>query len=173
MNLNKETMLKSLECLAGKLKHPTSLIVGGGGAMILAHGFPLATTDIDGIPAKGTSVEEIDVLVKEVALELKIPNDWLNPYYSTFTHVLPSDYSSRLQQVAQFGNLIVLALSKDDLLIMKCFAGRLKDRSHARSLIQAGANVRFVEKHIESLQKRGIPKAGDALDFLDEVNSMI
>lgn len=172
MNLTEQLMLSALRQLDGKIKHPVTLIVGGGGAMILAHQFTLVTGDIDAIPSNGMTPAEIDPLVKEVALELKLPKDWLNPYYSTFTHVLPPDYGTRLLTVSTFNNLKVLALSKDDLLIMKCFAGRMKDRPHAKALIQGGAKILFVEKHLEALQKRGIPKAEKALDFLDEVLSM-
>ncbi len=172
MNLTYDRMLEALGNLDKKLNHPVTLIVGGGGAMILAYQFPLVTTDIDAVPAQGTTPSELDPLIKAVALELKIPPDWLNPYYSTFTHVLPSNYGDRLQPISNFENLKVCALSKDDLLIMKCFAGRTKDRPHARALIQGGANTRFVEAHLESLKNRGIPKSEKALDFLDEVLSM-
>lgn len=172
MNLTQDMMLSALKRLDEKLTHSVTLIVGGGAAMILAHHFPLVTSDIDAIPAKGTTVGEIDPLIKEVATEMKIPKDWLNPYYSTFTHVLPSDYSTRLATVCTLKNLSVQALSKDDLLIMKCFAGRGKDRPHAKALIEGGAGIKFVEKHLEALQERGIPKSEKALDFLDEVLSM-
>ncbi|MEO5970190.1 MAG: DUF6036 family nucleotidyltransferase, partial [Bdellovibrionia bacterium] len=135
MNLTAEMMETALTCLDKKLNHPVRLIVGGGAAMILAHHFPLATTDIDGIPGAGSTAEELDPFIKQVAIELNIAKDWLNPYYVTFTHVLPPDYSSRLVSVFAFSHLNVLALSKDDLLIMKCFAGRFKDQPHARALL--------------------------------------
>lgn len=168
MNLTANLMKQALGRLDRHLTQPVRLIVGGGGAMILAHDLPLATTDIDGVPT-GISTDELDVLVKQVAAELEIPVDWLNPYYSTFTHVLPSDYGSRLQEVMAGQQLTALALSKDDLLIMKCFAGRQKDVSHAKALIKRGARVDFAETHIESLRKRSIPGAQKALDFLDDV----
>lgn len=173
MNLTAQLMKQALERLSEKLSRPVQLIVGGGGAMILAHHFPLVTTDIDGIPAAGMSVEELDSLVKQVAIELQIPSDWLNPYYVTFTHVLPQDYGSRLKTVFEFPHLKVQALSKEDLLIMKCFAGRMKDRPHAKALLQGGADTKFVEKHIEYLMKRNIPGASQALDFLDEVSDLL
>lgn len=169
MNLTADLMRKALETLARKLPRNTKLIVGGGGAMILAHHFPLQTMDIDGIPAVGMTVEELDPLIKQVAAELGLSPDWLNPYYSTFSHVLPSDYGMRLETVCTFPKLMVLALSKTDLLIMKCFAGRMKDRAHAKALIEHGADVSLVEKHIEYLASRNIPKTDEALDFLDEV----
>jgi hypothetical protein len=169
MNLTEELMRRALQALDAKLKRQVRLIIGGGGAMILAHHFPLATTDIDGIPGVGTTAEELDPLIKEVAEELHIPKDWLNPYYVTFTHVLPPDYNTRLKLVFELSNLIVEALSKEDLLIMKCFAGRIKDHPHVKALIQSGANISLVETHIESLNAKGIPGAAKALDFLDEV----
>jgi hypothetical protein len=49
-NLTKDLMLKALLALDRKLNKKVTLIVGGGGAMILAHEFPLATSDIDAIP---------------------------------------------------------------------------------------------------------------------------
>ena len=165
-------MLKALQALDGKLSRPVKLIVGGGGAIILTHLFPLATADIDAVPGAGTTPEELDPLVKAVAQELSLAPDWLNPYYATFTHVLPSDYSNRLVEVVHHKNLQVLALSKDDLLIMKCFARRMKDRVHARALVQAGANINRVESHIEALIGRQIPGAPEALDFLDEILEM-
>jgi hypothetical protein len=165
-------MLAALKALDSKLSRSVRLIVGGGGAIILTHLFPLATTDIDAVPGAGTTPEELDPLIKEVAKELGLPTDWLNPYYSTFTHVLPSDYGNRLIQVAQYSRLCVLALSKDDLLIMKCFAARMKDRAHSIALIRAGADTRRVELHIESLIRKKIPNAEKAMDFLDEVSEI-
>jgi len=173
MNLTKEIMMQALRLLSQKLSHPVRLIVGGGGAMLLAHHFPLATADIDAIPAKGTSIEELDPLLKAVAKELNLAPDWLNPYFVTFTHVLPSDYEDRLVNILNVKNLSVDALSKEDLLIMKCFAGRLKDQTHALALIRDGASVDFVDTHIERLKTNGIPGSQEALLFLDEVMDKI
>ena len=141
--------------------------------MILAYHFPLVTTDIDGIPGAGMTAEELDPFIKQVAQELQLAPDWLNPYYVTFTHVLPTDYGTRLVTVLEFLNLKVEALSKEDLLIMKCFAARLKDQPHARALLRAGADAKFVEKHLEQLKKKGIPGAEKALDFLDEAQDQV
>jgi hypothetical protein len=38
-----------------------------------------------------------------VAHELDIPADWLNPYFATFTHVLPMDFEARLTTVFEGG----------------------------------------------------------------------
>lgn len=168
MNLTEKMMRAALERLNEKLHLPIQLIIGGGGAMVLAHHFPLVTSDIDGIP-KGVDVIELDPLIKEVGKELEISPDWLNPYFSTFTHVLPHDYGNRLEKVLSLKNLEVLALSKEDLLIMKCFAGRQKDVPHAKALIKKGINLQLVENQLEYLKKRNIPGTEKALDFLDDV----
>jgi hypothetical protein len=172
MNLTEAQMRQALSHLAKELRVPIQLIIGGGGAMMLAYHFALATSDIDGIP-KGIELHELDKLVKKVAEDLKIPKDWLNPYFSTFTHVLPGDYGQRLVSVFAEANLEVLAISRDDLLIMKCFAGRQKDVSHSKALIKAGARVAFAEKHIETLRAKGIPGSDKALDFLDDVQEQM
>lgn len=144
---------------------PITLIMGGGGAMILAHRFPLATTNVDAV-ARGIEFSALDPLVKSVAKELGIPSDWLNPYYGTFSHVLPSDYDVHLVTVFDHPALRVDALGKDEMLIMKCFAHRRKDVGHARALVRANANIARVEGRIEELLQKKIPHAEAALDFL-------
>jgi hypothetical protein len=156
------------EFLTDAKKAPVTLIVGGGGAMVLAYGFPLATSDIDAVP-KGMEIHELDTWVKKVASDLSIAPDWLNPYFSTFGHTLPSDYGSRLVEIYRGKTLSAQALGKEDLLIMKCFAHRQKDVGHAKALIKKGADLKQVESQLESLRERGIPGSEDALDFLDDV----
>lgn len=166
--LTAEIMLRSLRRLDELLVTSVSLIMGGGGAMILAHGFPLGTTDIDAVP-RGMELAELDVLVKQISSELGIAPDWLNPYFSTFAHTLPSDYGDRLIEVYAGRHLRVLALGLEEMLIMKCFAHRQKDVGHTKALIKKGADIHKVEAHIESLEKKGIPGARQAFDFLDDV----
>lgn len=136
--------------------------------MILAHQFPLATSDIDAVP-RGIDFSEIDALVKKVALDLGLPADWMNPYFSTFSYTLPEDYSKRLIPAFEGNFLTVLALGKEEMLIMKCFAHRPKDIGHGRQLVRLGADLKMVEKQIEWLQEKGIKEADRALDFFDEL----
>lgn len=166
--LSAQIMLQALHRLDQLLETEVTLIVGGGGAMILAHGFPLSTTDIDAIP-RGMDLLKLDPLVKQVAQELGLPPDWLNPYFVTFAHTLPPDYGDRLIEVFRGTRLSAQALGKNEMLIMKCFAHRLKDVGHARALITGGADVKVVEKQIEALAKKNIPGTSAALDFLDDV----
>jgi Nucleotidyltransferase of unknown function (DUF6036) len=169
MNLTADLMRRAFESLEKRLPHSFRLIIGGGGAMVLAHHFRLATSDIDGVPAAGGSIEELDPFIKAVAKDLSLPVDWLNPYFATFTHVLPSDYGTRLIRVCDLPRLQVDALSKEDLLIMKCFAARQKDVLHARTLIHQGARLDFVRNHLETLKSKKIPGAEKASNFLHEL----
>lgn len=165
-------MIKGLTELEKVLDEPITLIVGGGGAMVLAYDFPLATNDIDGF-SKGIEPLELDRRVKMVAEKIGLPKDWLNSYFSTFAHTLPKDYESRLVEVLQKPKLTVKALGKEDLLIMKCFAGRQKDVPHAKVLIKKGADLSHVEAHLNELKQKRIPKSDQALDFLYDVQEML
>jgi hypothetical protein len=147
---------------------PIALIMGGGGAMILAHQFPKGTTDVDAVP-RGHSPEVLAPFVKEVAKELAIDPDWLNPYFSTFSMTLPTDYSSRLITVYQGSHLTVQALGKEEMLIMKCFAHRAKDIPHARALIRGNTNITLVENRLEELLSKKIPGSQLAIDFLQQL----
>jgi hypothetical protein len=171
MNLTAKNMLDALTALDSKLSQKVRLIVGGGGAMLLAHGFSLSTADIDAVPTAGISLDELDRLVKEVAHERSLPTDWLNPYYSTFAHVLPPDYGSRLVPITELRWLKVEALGKEDLLIMKCFAARQKDVVHARALVKKGANLTLVKQQLDFLEKKNIPGTERAKIFLSEIEA--
>lgn len=166
--LTKKIMQEALKLLNKKLTTHVTLILGGGGAMVLAHQFPLATMDLDAAPV-GEDFSILDPLVKEIAKELNLPGDWLNPYFSTFSHTLPDDFKSRLIEVFHGKNLSAKALGKEEMLILKCFAHRQKDIPHAKALVKLQADIKFVEKHIESLKKKRIPGSDEALDFLDDV----
>ena len=166
--LSKTLMKEALSKLEAELKTPIQLIIGGGGAMVLAYEFPLATSDIDGIP-KGFDLSDIEKQIKIVARELDITPDWLNPYYSAYTHVLPSDYNKRLRTVFSKKNLTALALGPEDLLIMKCFARRAKDMGHIHVLLKQKPDLELVTSHLEKLIEKRIKGAKEALDFLEEL----
>ncbi len=161
-------MLKSLQKLDQKLPCPCLLIIGGGGALVLSNDFPLATYDIDALP-KGISIDELNIFVLQVARELNLPNDWLNPYFASFTHVLPLDFETRLKTVFEGSKLTAQALGKEDLLIMKCFAHRQKDIPHARALVKKGATLAIVDKQMAFLKKNKAHGVEQAVEFLDMI----
>lgn len=163
-------MLKALAALDKKLPGPVTLLVGGGSAILLRHGIPISTADIDAlILSSEVTPAEIDPLVKAVACELDISPHWYNDYFNTFTYSLPKDFRERLSPVYEGNKLRALALGKEDLLIMKCFAGREKDVGHARALIRKGVDEKMVTKHMEVLSQKGIPGSETALQFLSDL----
>lgn len=172
--MDKQIMFRAFRVLDGKLKVDVQIVVGGGAAMLLAHGIPLTTMDVDGLPVHTQmTLAELDSLVKNVARELKISPHWFNSYFSTFTYTIPPDYEKRLKEIYRGKRLKVSAFGVDDLLIMKSFSGREKDVGHTRALIQKGANLNFVDGYIQKLKDKGVPGAGEALDFLDEIRDQV
>ena len=87
----------------------------------------------------------------------------------TFAHVLPSDYGSRLRPVFGGKNLEVSALGVEDLLVMKCFAGREKDVGHARALLRRNPDLGIVERRLQELVEKRVKGAPEALDFFDDI----
>ena len=167
--LDRELLVRAFTELDQRLTGPVTLIVGGGTAMMLAHGLPVRTTDVDAYPT-GATLEAIDPAIKEVARRLGLPGDWINPHFATFAHVLPADYGSRLRAVFSGDRLSVQALGAEDLLIMKCFAGRAKDIGHAKALLRCDPDLSIVEARLHALLEKRIPGAREALDFLDDVS---
>ena len=170
--LSAKIMIKAFQLLDRKLDRPLILIMGGGGAMILAHEFPLSTSDIDAIP-KGLEQHELSVYIEQIAREMNLPGDWLNPYFSTFSHTLPADYQARLIRVFDGAKLKVDSLGREEMLIMKCFAHRSKDVGHAKQLLKLGVDIKLVERQMELLKKKSIPGVDEALEFLDDILEQI
>jgi hypothetical protein len=168
--LSKSALLMAFAALDEALPESVTLIVGGGGAMLLAHGLPVATADVDAYPAAGgMSIEQLDPLVKKVADAQGLPRDWLNPYYQTFSYVLPQDYGARLVDVFAGQRLRVRSLGVEDILIMKCFAGRAKDKAHARALLRLSPDLEIVNRRLNEAMEMRLPRALDAADFFDDL----
>jgi len=166
--LTAATLDAAFRALDARLEEPVTLVVGGGTAMMLAYGLPVRTTDVDAYPVRGR-LEDLAGPIREVARELGLAPDWLNPHFETFAHVLPADYGARLREVFAGQRLRAAALGVEDLLLMKCFAGREKDVGHARALLRRKPDLAMVERRIDELISRGVRGAQDAADFLDDL----
>jgi predicted nucleotidyltransferase len=168
--LDAKRMRSALVRLDELMDEPARLVVGGGAAMVLAYDHPLATQDVDAFAASGSlRVADLDALAKQVARELDIEPDWLNAHFETFTGVLPADYASRLRRIYTGQRLEVDALGPEDLLVMKCFAARDKDRPHARKLIRIAADLGIVDRQLSHLQDKRYPGVAKAADFFDDL----
>jgi hypothetical protein len=168
--LDHDRMLRALQLLDGRTQGSAHLVVGGGAAMVLAYAHPIATQDVDAFAAKGgLRMAELDALARSVADELQIEPDWLNAHFETFTAVLPKDYSARLRPVFSGAHLRVDALGPEDLLVMKCFAGRDKDLPHARKLLRIARDLSVVDQQLAHLIERRYPGAERAADYFDDL----
>lgn len=168
--LDPKRMRRALLELDRLLEQPARLVVGGGAAMVLAYDHPIATQDVDAFAARGSlRIGELDVLAKRVAQQLDIEPDWLNGHFETFAGVLPMDYAQRLRQVYSGDHLRVDALGPEDLLVMKCFAGRDKDRPHARALLKVASDLSVVDRQLELLASKRYPGAQKAADYFDDL----
>jgi hypothetical protein len=168
--LDSRRMRRALTELDALLEQPAHLVVGGGAAMVLAYDHPIATQDVDAFAVRGSlRIGELDQLAKRVSKKLDIEPDWLNGHFETFTGVLPADYASRLRPVYKGAQLRVDALGPEDLLIMKCFAGRDKDRPHARALVKAASDLGLIDRQLELLADKRYPGAQKAADYFDDL----
>ncbi|MEK6628138.1 MAG: DUF6036 family nucleotidyltransferase [Bdellovibrionota bacterium] len=172
MELDRALALKALKSLDKKLTdagHKTvTLAVGGGGAMILEFGYSGSTVDIDAAPI-GVEFESLKNNLDEVAKELKIAPDWLNPYYQTFTIYLPESAPSRMITSYSGKSLIVKTLAAEDILIMKLMAGRSKDMGHIRHLLKMKIDISIVDNRLDELKKLWPKLADKALTLLDDL----
>lgn len=163
-------MRAALKALDRRLAKPTKLLIGGGAAMLLAHGLGVSTFDIDGLVFQcDVTQADLEPHVKAVARELGIPGDWLNSYFNTFLYTLPRDYATRLKEIYHGRHLAVFALSAEDLCVLKCFAGRPKDLPHARALLRKVRDPQVIDRHLQSLLEQHIPGAQRAVDLFDEL----
>jgi hypothetical protein len=167
--LTAEKLRAAFAALDRLLEKPVTLVMGGGSAMTLAYRIPVRTTDVHAYPTEA-SLEEIIPAIRKVARQLHLSPDWINPHFEAFAHVLPGDYASRLRPVFTGAALKVMALGVEDLLVMKCFAGREKDVSHARALLKRNPDLAVVERRITELLERRLKGAQEALDFFDELS---
>lgn len=166
--LDARQLERAFSALDALLPRPVTLIVGGGTAMMLAYQLPVRTTDVDAYPRDG-HLDELRDPILAVATAQGLAKDWINPWFETFAYVLPADYGTRLRPVFRGERLEVVALGVEDLLVMKCFAGREKDVSHARALLRRSPDLRVVERRLQELADKGVKGAPDALDFFDDL----
>jgi hypothetical protein len=166
--LEVEQLRQAFSALDRLLERPVTLVVGGGTAMMLAYRIAVRTSDVDAYPREA-KLDEILPAIRAVAKERGLPPDWINPYFETFAYVLPADYGARLRPIFEGARLRALALGVEDLLVMKCFAGREKDVGHARALLKRKPELAIVEGRLQELAERRISGAQDALDFYDDL----
>jgi len=87
--------------------------------------------------------------------------------------IISKDYADRLVLIYKGKHLELCALGKEELILMKCFAGREKDIPHVRALIKKNPDLKIVDKRLEELMNKRIPQASKAADFFDDICSQL
>lgn len=164
----KKSLIKALKRLDELAPSSFEMIIGGGAAMVYSYGSPLHTGDVDAV-LKHITMDQVKKSVHQVAREQDLPADWLNSWFSSFTHNLPQDFSKRLKLILKGKKIKAYVLGPEDLLIMKCCAHRAKDIGHARLLLRAGADHQFVMNHLEDLYEKKILMDERPIEFLEDL----
>jgi hypothetical protein len=126
-HFGKKEILNLLREFDSLIKKPVTIIICGGAAGILEHGFNRGTLDIDIIHSLPRLIELEDIR-KMIADQYDLSDQWLNDGAKGFIDYLPDDFQSRLIPVKiKFKKLNASVLGKADLLVMKLAAFRPED----------------------------------------------
>ena len=104
-------------CAAAAIKAEVAIYVGT--VMMIAYDCRQATKDVDAI---FHPVGVIEPLIRQVAVELKLPEDWMNSGVKTF--VGAREAREKFSEL-EIPGLVLTRPSAEYLLAMKCLAARL------------------------------------------------
>jgi hypothetical protein len=175
MSLSKKIILNVLKELDHIVPEKVNLLIGGGAALICQDIPITATKDIDAIPFKSRlNINDLSPYILKISEKFNLPKDLINDYFYTFSYSLPDDYGNRLIEIYKGKKIAAYAISCIDLLIMKFMAHRDKDREHIVTIIKlTKPDLSFVEKHLIMLDEKGLKDATIALEFFDEIISVL
>jgi len=161
--MNRGQILSALKCLGEKAKSAglkLEVSIYGGTAFLLAYNSREGTKDIDAIlRPKELGLE----LVAEVALDLDLPEDWLNSNVEQFVSPI-AETKRRLAAIEDETGLIVRVPTAKYLLAMKTLACRRPIGSYQGDI----EDLRFL---IQKMKIRELSEIQNALDsyYPDEV----
>lgn len=134
-------------CAAAAIK--AEIAIYGGTVMMIAYDCRTATKDVDAV---FHPVGVIEPLIRQVAVELKLPEDWMNSGVETF--VGAREAREKFSEL-EIPGLVLTRPSAEYLLAMKCLAARLP------TLFRAG-DVEDIKFLLRKLRLRSI-KEVDAI----------
>lgn len=157
-------MLHYLSLLGARLPEAVEITVGGGAALILAHGGERQTADIDAL----LSAPPLDAILRQaierVAEEEELPLGWLNDAAKGFLEVLGEGFLERRVFLKKYEKLSVYCLSRRDLILTKLFAMRAADIEDLRFLEPTPEELDSIRGELERLN-RIYPKAALAISL--------
>jgi hypothetical protein len=165
--MGEDDLRTALNALGERLRTRTDIVVGGAGALILTGELPRATSDFDVLysdPDMGQLQEDI----RAVADRLNLTPGWLNGSIQSYLDVLPPDYQTRLRTLPTRGKLHIALLHRQDIIVMKLFAGRPRDLNDVAILQPTLEELAFVRHELPRLQLIDPTRSLRIQSFLDQ-----
>jgi Nucleotidyltransferase of unknown function (DUF6036) len=99
---------------------------------------------------------------------LDLTPGWLNGSIQIYLDVLPPDYKARLITLPARGKLHIALLHRQDIIVMKLFAGRPRDLTDIVALRPTSQELQFVRGELPRLRRIDQPRAARLESFLDQ-----
>jgi hypothetical protein len=123
-----DTIQAFLRDLGTRVHQPTSLTIGGSGALILQTDMVRATEDID-------VVDEVPEAIRELHGDRQELQRLHGLHLAHFqSHYLPKGWEARVHTLGSFGRLQVSVVDVQDVFLSKLFSAREKDVADLRAL---------------------------------------
>jgi hypothetical protein len=147
--LTREQRLRYLGQISDELKARDvhgEIILTGGAAMRLVHVSQDMTKDID---ALYEPKDDINFIVRNIAYDEELPEDWLNDSVKGFI-----EPNAQIEDLISLSNLRVLTVSTAYLLAMKMMSSRFgeKDKEDIQVLVKK-LGIRTADEAIDNLLK--------------------
>lgn len=158
--LGSDLMQRALAELGRRCAEEAEVVIVGGAAALLCHGLTRTTGDIDVVDATPRLVA-LKSAIQAVANEFGLAQAWINDGAKAFLEVLPSDFRERLVEVGTFGALRVLAISRQDFILMKLYGFRDTDFEDLQMLAPppTSEEIAFVEAQLMRIAEFDSKKA--------------
>jgi len=151
-SLDRRRLNDAFAALGKRVHQPTRVLIGGAGALILGGELNRATMDCD-VLLSHPDMGQLQGYIRTVAERCGLPSGWLNGSAQTYAEILPPDYESRLHSLPPFGRLQVMVLHRQDVLVMKLYAGRPRDLADITALAPTDREIQFAHGQLARLRR--------------------
>lgn len=141
--LTRETILRGLQSLSdelGKRGVTGEACLFGGTVMVLAFSARVATKDVDALFQPTQTIRD---LARRIAIEQRLPVDWLNDGVKGF---ISARHETTAGNLPQFPHLRVTMPVPEYLLAMKCMAARIGGMVEESTDV---ADIIFLVRHLQ------------------------
>ena len=168
--LGQNELNQALAALGERRHSRTEIVLGGAGALILTGDLQRATSDCD-VLYSDPDIGRLQDDIRAVAHRLGLTSGWLNGSVQSYLDILPPDYRSRLRSLPMPGSLHVFVLHRQDVIVMKLFAGRSLDLEDIAALAPTTEELVFARTQLPRLRLIDAPRATRTEGFLNELHN--